>query len=213
MKTILIIFFTIVSLPGVYSQNFEGTIKYSIEVEGPEANSFLANKPCTRMDMHFKDNNFIIHTYEGQFPVTRLYIADSSEMYILDMRNEVAYRRGKLDGQNQEITPPKAIPTGDSAMVMNIKCAEYKLIRNKEFVFYYVSDLYKIDPKLFAGKKDAQVNFLTKGLDGRIPLKTVRKTSAFTVTTKVENIYPRKLEVSQFRIPENYKIKPRDNRY
>lgn len=195
------------------ASNFEGTIKYSVEITGPEADILLNNKPCTKMDMHFKDNNFIIHMYEGQVPMTRLYIADSSELYILDMKNEIAYRRDRRESLNTEIKPPKAVATGDSAFVLNIKCAEYRVQKKGEYIFYYVTNLYRIDPALFEGKKDAQVNFLTIGLDGRIPLKTVRKTAALTVTTKADQVIPRKLEVEQFRIPPNFVIKLRDNRF
>jgi hypothetical protein len=217
MKQIIaIVIFLFLTLPafaqGSKTKSFEGTIKYSIDIAGPEAGVLMNNKPCTKMDMHFKDNNFIIHTHEGQFPLTRLYIADSSELYILDMTNEVAYRRDKLESLNTEIKPPKAIATGDSAFVLNIKCAIYRVQKKGEYIFYYVTDLYRIDPTLFEGKKDAQVNFLTLGLDGRIPLKTVRKTAALIVTTQADQVIPRKLEVSQFRIPANFIIKPRDNR-
>lgn len=193
--------------------NFEGTIRYSVDITGSEADALMASKPCTKMDMHFKDNNFIIHTHEGQFPLTRIYIADSSELYILDMTNEVAYRRDKYEGKSQEINPPKAVATGKTVMVMNIPCAEYRVQKKGEYIFYYVNDQYRIDPDLFKGKKDAQVNFLTAGLNGRIPLKTVRKTSVLTVTTQATQIQPRKLDISQFRIPENFVIKPRDNRF
>ena len=96
---------------------------------------------------------------------------------------------------------------------MNIPCAEYRVQKKGEYIFYYVNDQYRIDPDLFKGKKDAQVNFLTAGLNGRIPLKTVRKTSVLTVTTQATQIQPRKLDISQFRIPENFLIKPRDNRF
>lgn len=214
MKSILFLpFFILSMLFAQKAKSFEGTIKYSVEITGPESDILLNNKPCTKMDMHFKDNNFIIHMYEGQLPMTRMYIADSSELYILDMNNEVAYRRDRRESLNTEIKPPKAIPTGDSAFVLNIKCAEYRVQKKGEYIFYYVTDLYRIDPALFAGKKDAQVNFLTLGLDGRIPLKTVRKSSTLTVTTKADQVIPRKLEVEQFRIPPQFLIKPRDNRF
>lgn len=194
-------------------KNFEGTIKYNVEISGPDAHILEQNKPCTKMDMHFKDNNFIIHTYEGQFPVTRMYIADSSELYIVDALNEVAYRRDKLEDTSKVIKPPKAVFTGDSALVNNLTCAIYRVQKKDEYIFYYVHSDYRIDPALFEGKKDAQVNFLTIGLDGRIPLKTVRKTPNLTVTTTYTAIIPRKFEMGQFRIPKGFPVKPRDNRF
>jgi len=197
----------------IYAQrNFEGTIKYQIEYSGSEAEMLYANKPCVRMDMHFKDNNFIIHSYEGQFPKTRLYIADSSEMYILDLPNSVAYKRDRMEDTSRIINPPTATFTGDSAKIAGYMCYVYRVKKKNEITFYYVTDSIRIDPALFIGKKDAQIHFLTKGLDGRIPLKMVRKTPEITITTLAINIHPKKFTIEQFRLPEGIKIKHRDNR-
>jgi hypothetical protein len=191
---------------------FEGTIKYTIEYDGKAADALMLNKPVTRMDMHFKDNNFIIHTYEGQLPKTRLYIADSSEMYILDLSNNVAYRRDRLEDTSKVISPPHAKFTGDTAVVAGMKCLVYKVSKPKEVTLYYVHDSIRINTALFKDKKDAQMNFLTHGLDGRIPLKTVRKTPEITITTSAVQVLPRKFKIDQFRIPAGTVIKPRDNR-
>jgi hypothetical protein len=206
--------FPVLIFSWVHAQNpyFEGTIKYNIEYDGKAADVLMLNKPCIRMDMHFKDNNFIIHTYEGQLPKTRLYIADSSEMYILDLGNQVAYRRDRLEDTSKVITPPRAHLTGDTAIIAGLKCLVYKVSKAKEITLYYVHDSIRVNTNLFKGKKDAQMNFLTEGLEGRIPLKTVRKTPDITITTTAVQILPRKFKMDQFRIPAGTQIKPRDNR-
>jgi hypothetical protein len=200
---------------GGYSQipEFEGAFTYSIEVDGPESFQFLENQPCLKLNMYFRGSDFIIHAFEGQFPVTRLFIADSSEMYIVDAENEVAYRRDALEDTSKLIRPPKAVFTGDSAMVNNILCKIYKVTKPKEVIYYYVSDKYWINPTRFTKLKDAQVNFLTLGLNGRIPLKTIRKKSGLVVTITATDIKNMELEEFQFRIPENFQIKVRDTRF
>lgn len=189
---------------------FEGLIKYQVEITGingsssKESQAFLEKKPCKNMDMFFKDGDFIINLYNGAFPSTRLFISDSNRVYTLDVPNSRVF---KFEQYNVETsTPPTALPTGNQLVVAGIPCQEYKVEKPGRTIIYYVSDKYKVNTKLFKGKTRAQAAFLTKGLEGRIPLKTIQKVNGLQITTTAVKIEPQKLQKEQFRIPNGWKM-------
>ena len=195
---------------------FEGLIKYSIDYTGvkgtqsKESLAFLEKKPCKNMDIFYKDADFIINLYNGEFPTTRLFIADSNRMYTLDVANKRAFRFEQYEPQSS--TPPTAVPTGNKLMVAGIECKEYKVEKPNRTILYYVSDKYRINTALYKGKTKAQAAFLTKGLNGRIPLKTIQKTDNLQITTIAIKIEPKKLQKEQFRIPNGWKMSGLDLR-
>lgn len=195
---------------------FEGLIKYQVEITGingspsKESQAFLEKKPCKNMDMFFKDGDFIINLYNGAFPTTRLFISDSNRVYTLDVQNTRAFRFEQYD--TETATPPTALPTGNQLVVAGVPCQEYKVEKPGRTIIYYVSDKYKVNTKLFKGKTRAQAAFLTKGLDGKIPLKTIQKANGLQITTTAVKIEPQKLQKEQFRIPNGWKMSGLDLR-
>lgn len=195
---------------------FEGLIKYSIDITGikgvpnKESQALLEKKPCKNMDMFFKDADFIINLYNGEFPTTRLFIADSNRTYTLDVANKRAFRFEQYEPESP--TPPTAIPTGNKLTVAGIECKEYKVEKPNRTIIYYVSDQYRVNTKLFKGKTKAQAAFLTKGLEGRIPLKTIQKVDNLQITTTATKIEPKKLQKEQLRIPNGWKMEGLDLR-
>lgn len=190
--------------------DFEGSLFYSITVTGKYATDFLANNPPKNMDMHIHKGNYIINLTGGQTPKTMLFVNDSSETYILDVPNKRAFRN-EYYFDTTKVKP--AVLTADSGVVMGIKCKVYKLVKPGQTLYYYVSDNYKVDLKPYQGKKDAKANFLTPGLEGRIPLKTVIKESGLITTMVCTKITPKPLDDSQFRFPTGWEIKKRDHRF
>ncbi len=195
---------------------FEGLIKYNVDITGikgtpnKESQAFLEKKPCKNMDMFFKGSDFIINLYNGEFPTTRLFIADSNRTYTLDVQNKRAFRFEQYEAESS--TPPTAIATGNKLVVAGVECKEYKVEKPNRTIIYYVSDKYRVNTKLFKGKTRAQAAFLTKGLDGRIPLKTIQKANNLQITTTAIKIEPQKLQKEQFRIPNGWKMSGLDLR-
>lgn len=205
------------TVDGTGKENFfEGLIKYNIDITGikgvpsKESQAFLEKKPCRNMDMFFKDADFVINLYNGEFPTTRLFIADSNRTYTLDVVNKRAFRFEQYEPESS--TPPTAIETGNKLVVAGIECKEYKVEKPGRTIIYYVSDKYRVNHKLFKGKTKAQAAFLTKGLEGRIPLKTIQKTNNLQITTTATKIEPKKLQKEQFRIPNGWKMSGLDLR-
>lgn len=199
-----------VSLAQTAATDFEGSVYYSITVTGKYATDFLANNPPKNMDMHIHKGNFLINLTGGQTPKTMLFVNDSSETYILDVPNQRVFKN-EYYFDTTKVKP--AVLTADSGMVLGVKCKVYKLIKPGQTIYYYVSDAYKVDLKPYAGKKDAKANYLTPGLEGRIPLKTVIKESGLVTTMVCTKITPRALEDSQFKFPTGWEIKKRDHRF
>jgi hypothetical protein len=192
--------------------SFEGTVSYAIRVSGKDAQAFLENEPPKKMDIHIKKGNYIISLSGGRIGRTMLFIADSNETYIIDAANRRAFKETYyLDTVK---TVPTAVPTGKTVDIKGIACKEFLVDKPQtmEKVYYYVNDLYKVDLSLFAGKTEAKTDFLTKGLEGRIPLRKVMKTA--TLTTELDLMSVKKVvhDDENFKIPAGFKIKKRDPR-
>ena len=182
---------------------FEGTIIYNARYEGALAEFWRNNKVPTSMMLHIKDGDYIIHLYNTQFPTTMLYINDSDKTYILDLKNHRAFTKSKV---KVEPEPPTAVPLKDTLTVAGYKCRAYKVVKKDETIIYYVSDAIRVNLEYFEGKKNAKAFFLTKGLDGRIPLKMIRKFDKSVVTSTATKVMWKKFESSQFRLPKGLKI-------
>ncbi len=195
-----------------YSQvtSFEGTFYYNIRVSGKYASVFMEDLPPTKMDMTIKAPDFKIYESGGQKNKIFLFIADSSETYIIDPSKRVAFLRDYFVDTSGFV--PLAKETGKTALVYGETCKEYLVKYPDRNVFYYCVDKYRVDVSGIIGKKDAKANFLTNGLDGRIPLKSKTVTPELTIEVEVAKIELKKFDVAQFRIPEGYKVKKRDPR-
>lgn len=189
---------------------FEGSLKYVIRLSGKSAADFAMSEPPKNLDMHIKDDNFIVQLYGGAKPKTFLFIGDSNHTYIIDAATKKAYYKDYFVDTVSVI--PKAVPTGKSSYVGKELCVEYKVTKKDEQTFYYVSDKYRVNLHKFDGKDEAKASFLTQGLEGRIPLKTVIKTPNLTTETVISVITPKALDAENFLIPSDFKLKPRDHR-
>lgn len=191
-------------------QSFQGSIRYNIRLSGKHAADIMLNEPATKMDMHIKDDNFIVNLYGGQKGKTFLFIGDSNHTYIIDASNARYFLRDYYVDTTNAI--PTAEPVGTTEMVKKWECDVYKVTKPGEVIYYYVNDKFRVEPNLFSGKEEAKANFLTRGLDGRIPLKTVIKQPGLTTEIDLDFISEKELEKENFQIPEGFKRKVRDPR-
>lgn len=205
-------------LPGAYEEAdfFEGTLTYSFSVKGPLGEQLQKTNPISRMTMHLKEGNFIIHLYGEQnqgasefrpdaFESTRLFIADSNEMYTIDTRNKRAFKGEKYTPDESE--PPSAEFSGDSMRIQGYWCYSYVVKKPDETITYFCSPKIRANTAFFA-QTDARANFLTKGLRGMIPLMTIRQSRERIIKIKCVQVARRELGMSNFRIPPGFEVSP-----
>ena len=182
---------------------FEGSILYSVQYSGVMEEFWRNNKVPTSVLIHIKDGDYIVHLFNTKFPTTYLYINDSDKTYILDLKNDRAFTKSKV---KIEPEPPIAEPINDTTTILGYKCKAYKVVKKDETIIYYVSDEIRVNLEYFKGKKNAKAFFLTRGLDGRIPLKMIRKFYDSTVISTATKITWKKYKSTQFRLPPGIKI-------
>ena len=193
---------------------FEGSLVFEVDISGAEAAVIKENEPNDKLVMHLKDGDYIVQLSGGRYPKTFLFIADSNYEYSVDMANQRAFRYSAHTDLNQpEEAPARAVPTGRQVEVMGISCTEYRLRREDEEFFYYVHDDYRVNTALFPVRPRAKASFLAAGLDGRIPLMTIKRQRGLVVRTTVKKITPQSFDPEQFAIPAGFTVKNRDYRF
>lgn len=192
---------------------FEGTLTFSVELSGPQAQALEENKPNNKMVMHIKGGDYIIQLMGGQYPKTFMYISDSNREYVVDASNQVAYRYSPYADRIREDAPIQWKPSGKSATIQGEPC-EIILARTPDtYFYYYVSDQYRVDLAAFPDSAQTKASFLIPGLEGRIPLKTIKKQQGLTVTTTLVAAKPQRFNPKQFLIPPSFAVRNRDYRY
>ncbi|MDX2283329.1 MAG: hypothetical protein NW241_04170 [Bacteroidia bacterium] len=194
---------------------FEGTLLFEVRMEGPQAALIQENEPNTGMTMHLRGGDYIVNLTGGRYPKTFLFIADSNYEYSVDAQNRAAYRYSAYGDITREAEPipVKAQPTGKTDSVAGVLCKEYLVKTGDATFLYYVSDQYRADLSRFPDSPRTKAGFLAPGLEGRIPLKTIKRQPGLTVTTTVKKITPATFKPEQFRVPSSFTVKKRDYRY
>lgn len=216
-RTILIfLVFTIGSF--LIAQNgeipfFEGTLTYQVKFNGASADAIRMNEPNNELELHIKDGSYIVNLKGGRYPKTFLYLNDRDVEVSINMQEKKAYKYSPhtdLNRENKEV--PVAEFADKTAEVFGTTCDVYRMKKDNAYFLFYVSDDYRVDLKFYEDKKRAKPFFLVKGLEGRIPLKIVKKTKDLTVVTLIQNINLREFDKEQFELPKGFEISNRDYR-
>lgn len=198
---------------------FMGSIWYEVEFTGPMAKDLEVNEPNTKALIHVKDNNYIVQLSGGRYPKTFMFVADSNYEYSMDTRNRIAYRYSlyadlnKQKGAKQVETKPTAQPTGKTVMVKNMSCDEYRLPIKDGYMLIYVDDAYRVDIAHYPKRPRSKANWLIPGLEGRIPLQTIKVLENIRIRQTYTKIQAREMKDSQFRIPPSFTVSGRDRRF
>lgn len=192
---------------------FEGLFEYKVEIAGVEKALLEENQPNTQMAMRMKDNNYVINLIGGMYPKTFMFIADSNFEYSIDVANKRAYRTSAYSTYTPMSKRPAVKPTGKKEVIMGVECEMYQHVTDSTLSQFWVSDKYRIDVSLYAKKKRAQANFLVPGLDGRIPLKIIKREKTIISTSTVTKIKPMAMRREQFTIPIDFEVRQRDLRW
>lgn len=218
-KNLLLIITLLISCSLSGQEYFEGTMTFSVDFKGEMAEMLRQNEPNTKLTMHLKDGDYIVLLQEGRYPKTFLFVADSNYEYSVDQNNRAAYRYSLHNDMNMEThqlerdVDLEAQPTGERVQVNGITCDVYRLRKPEAVFFYSVSEEFRVDRSRYPDPCRSKASFLVPGLEGRIPLKTVKKTEGLTVTTTLTGVKQREFNPGQFRIPRGFLVKKRDYRY
>ncbi|MEO0581845.1 MAG: hypothetical protein AAF135_06470 [Bacteroidota bacterium] len=195
---------------------FEGTVRYKIEFQGPNAEMIKRNEPNDKMTIHIKDADYIVQLGGGMYPKTFLFIADSNYQFSIDMSNRLAYRysaHSDMAKPQKEVASIQAKPTGGTLELKGIQCQEYRMVKDGTEFLYYVNDDYRVDAGAYPSDTRSKASWLAPGLEGRIPLRTIKKQKGLSVLTDLVSIGSSSFALDQFRIPPGFKVKGRDYRY
>ncbi len=222
MKQTILFFWTIIGIMcTTVAQNptteatpyFEGSVEYKVTVEGSEKEILFENEPNTQMAMHIKDGDYIVNLAGGRYPKTFMFIADSNYEYSVDMNNKRAFRVSVYNHYKPMWVRPPALPTGEKEMLNGVECDIYEVKTDTSYSKIWASEKYRVNTEFYKNKKRAQANYLLPGLDGKIPLKSIKKEKGLTTTLVMTKITPTKFRKVQFTIPPDFVIKNRDNRW
>lgn len=209
-----------------YSDFFTGTFNFEVEYKGPAANFLKENEPNNKLQMHITDGSYIVNLMGGRHPKTFIFVPDSNFTYSMDVATKRAFRRSAHTDVARGKKLPKAeftgktvtlegigVQTGDTKVKQDIECQIYKCEKEDGLFYFYVNEDYRTNRSLYRTKRGAQASFLISGLDGMIPLKTVKKTKDLTVTTYVKSIKAKEFNPIQFTIPPDFTVHKRDYRF
>jgi Domain of unknown function (DUF4412) len=228
-KQVFLIFFLFCAVFSVASAQttpdtpafFEGSLEYKVGIEGEAKDMILENKPNNLMTLHLKDGNYMVSLDGGMYPKTFMFLADSSYEYSIDMKNKRAFRVSTFNHYKPMWMRPPATATGklDKIKVkvgkveQVVDCQVFEIKTDSSYTQLWVSDKYVANTSFYKEQKRAQANFLIQGLEGKIPLKIVKKEKGLITTITISIISPRKFDPKQFTIPDDFSILRRDRRW
>lgn len=195
--------------------SFEGTINYEVKFSGAMAENLRVNEANNELLIHMKDGDYIINLKGGRYPKTFMYVNKKDMEYSIDVSEKKAFVYSSHTDLNREThkeKPPIAQYSGKSAEVNGVMCDIYRMKKGDDFFTFFVTDQYRVNIDFFEGKKRAKPLFLVEGLEGKIPLKIIRKTPNLTVITQVKKFTPRSFSTEQFEVPVDFEVSKRDYR-
>lgn len=225
--SIFFLFFSFISMawgqtpPPAAPAFFEGSLEYKVGIEGEAKDMILENQPNNLMTLHLKDGNYMVSLDGGMYPKTFMFLADSSYEYSIDMKNKRAFRVSTFNHYKPMWMRPPATATAKSDKIkvkvgkaeQVIDCQIFEVKTDSSYTQLWVSDKYVANTSFYKDQKRAQANFLIQGLEGKIPLKIVKKEKGLITTITISIISPRKFDPKQFTIPDDFSILRRDRRW
>ncbi len=75
-----------------------------------------------------------------------------------------------------------------------------------------MNDEYRVDMKAYEGMTEAKTDFMTNGLDGRIPIRKVIKSPGLYTELDLISAKVKLHDMENFQVPPGFKLKKRDPR-
>lgn len=221
IKINLFLLFLLFSFCSALSQSgkpstFEGTIKYSFELNGDMATMMKAFLPES-MTFRFKGQNMAM-SIDGGIMASMgniLFLGEKNEAFIID---KSAKKILKMNPKSKELkpAPPIVVKEAEVITVAGFPCQKYRISTrdkagNAKISYLWATDKLQL-PKLNnpTGAADQFRNFTIKGVNG-IPLKMSSNDPKMgNIILTAISINPEKVAESFFILPDDYTLEEFD---
>lgn len=208
-KLFLTLTFVLTTMFSLYSQSFEGIVKYKNEFLNPDTVSeaqILATQEGSNyclLKYYFKTNHYKSESMCGNEETYQMY----------DPISKLVYNWEK--GSSQVVTSSTAISTeeilgieylNEKETVLGIECNMLVITSNNETIkLWYNKDNLKMDASLYEGHKSGNLEYILQQV-GCLPLKIEVKGNMLHTVQTVTEINPQTLNDSEFVLPSFSKI-------
>lgn len=209
-KLFLTFAFVLGTMFSVYSQSFEGVVKYKIQFLNPDPNKVtqasldaqtlpsVGEAGYALLKYYYKGNYYKSESIEGNVESFQLYDPINKLVYDWQKNSNQASTDDTTISDN-EILGIKYL-TGKET-VIGIACNMLVISTNEETIKLWYNDKYlKMDATLYSDHKSGNLDFILKKI-GCIPLKMEQKGNMTHVVQTVLEIIPQNVDNSVFVLP------------
>jgi hypothetical protein len=188
---------------------FEGSIKYSMQLNGANSAEIAALLP-REMKLTIKGNRLRTELTGGLIESIMGVIVSNPEKglnCILNSNVKMAYTL-EVESESQD-APVKAEPTGKKERIAGYSCEEYLIVlANGEKSTVWITKEIQL-PKVSEVKQAPLTRFLNNIPGGNwMPMRITQKIGDSELTLEVMNVKKEKVSDSLFEIPEGYQTAP-----
>ncbi|MEX0967596.1 MAG: DUF4412 domain-containing protein [Bacteroidia bacterium] len=200
-------------VPFAFAQNFEGSIEYSLSVDG-EGENIQQTKDAmpNKMTYFIKDDNMKIRTEGGMAAAMAgdiIMVGKERTMYILQPASKMAMQIKMEDTEDEEVKPV-VTKMDETENIAGYDCQKYKVVSKTEqgdvVSYLWVTDKLKVDVPQSMMQSGTQMN-LPGEIDG-FPLKVISHIdmagNQLTMIFTASEVNKTSLNASDFKIPEDY---------
>lgn len=220
ITSIKLIAFLLLIAGQAWAQNFEGTIKYAMNINLPEKQrkemeqmgyammmptgfEITTKNSLSRMKMH----------NAGGVMMEIVSEHDKKENYMLDHKGKKAYKLPEESQTSTSKAKPKVTKTGETQTIAGYKCTKYLVEESngKAVQQIWASKDLKIPAGAFSrgiAGKGGQALFI-EGVDG-LPLKMVVTENGTTSEVVATAVSKAKITDADLQVPSGYAIEPFD---
>ena len=200
----------------VFGQNFEGTLKYSVDIELSDKMKEMGltkeilmkklesdNSFSKEINYSFKNNNYLIETSNGS--TSSKYLGDENTIYTRENNDDLMVAiDASIDTENQMFgTLPKIENIETDVIILGKKCHKVVVTwKAGVYEYYYNSNFLKMDANLYKNHiYDMWFEFLKTS--NSLPLRIVKKTGGMmTIIMNLTSVNESKINDSKFKLPK-----------
>ena len=198
-----------------FSQNFEGTVTYELDIEVSEKMKEMGMTKEVLIEKMKESNTFfkvIKYTYKNdnyliepeKVGTKSIYNGNDNKIYTIQKNEDIIVATDASIDLQEKMTgkPPKIQNSDDNVIIYDKPCKKVSIIWDMgTYEYYYNSDYLKINPELYKNHiYDGWFGFLK--ISKSLPFKIVKKQMGMTMTLNLTNISETPIEDKIFKLPK-----------